>query len=194
MRLPFPKCAICHLQTVGHRKRCDESHETAFHEMCNATHFLLVIAKNVMFLPLTKCATSLTAVWWSEEKMWWDCLSPNVQCNSLPVSHRKRCDEAAFHKICNVTHKLLVIAKDVMRLPFTTCTMSLTSFGNREDVMRLPFTKCAMLLTSFVHSKRCDETNFHKMCNVTHSLLVTGKYVMRLPFTRCAMSLTRCWS
>ena len=44
------------------------------------------------------------------------------------------------------------------------------------------------------HRKRCDETALHKMCNVTHLLLVMGKDVMRLPFTKCAMSLTCCWS
>ena len=27
--------------------------------------------------------------------------------------------QAAFHEMCNVTHSLLVIGKDVTRLPFT---------------------------------------------------------------------------
>ena len=73
-------------------------------------------------------------------------------------------------KMCNVTHRLLVIGKDVMRLSVTKC--DLQPVGQR---------------------KRCDETAFHKMCNVTHKLLVIGKDVMRLPFTKYAMSLTRCW-
>jgi len=52
----------------------------------------------------------------------------------------------------------------------------------------------AEVLTSCWSRKKCDEAAFHKMWNVTHSLLVTGKDVMRLPFTKCAMSLTSCWS
>src|SRR6266550_1188814 len=69
-----------HSQTVGHRKRCDETQ--AFHKMCNVTHSLLVIGTDVqMRLPLTKCAL-------------------------------------------NVTHKLLVIGKDMMGLLFTECAMS----------------------------------------------------------------------
>ena len=42
-----------------------------------------------------------------------------MQCHSLADGKKKGCDETAFHKMCNVTHKLLVIGKDVMRLPFT---------------------------------------------------------------------------
>ncbi len=90
----------CHLQTVGHSKRCDQNHETAFYKMWNVTYILVV--------------------------MWWDCLSQVVQCHSLAISHRKRGDETAFHKMWNVTHSLLVIGKDGIRLPFTKCAMSLT--------------------------------------------------------------------
>jgi hypothetical protein len=38
------------------------------------------------------------------------------------------------------------------------------------------------------------ETAFHKTCNVTHKLLVTGKDAMKLPFTKSTMLLTSCWS
>jgi len=37
--------------------------------------------------------------------------------------------------------------------------------------------------------KKCDETAFHKMWNVTHSLLVIGKDVMRQPSTTYGMLL-----
>ena len=135
----------CHSLPVGHKKRYDETafhkmcnlnvthkllvirkkcDEIAFHKMCNVTHFLFT-GKYVMRLPLTKCATSLTSCW-SYEKMWWNCLSQNVQCHSLSVGHGKRCDETGFHKMCNVTHNLFVIGKDVIRLPFTKCTVSPT--------------------------------------------------------------------
>src|SRR6266576_2066690 len=109
---------------------------------------LLVIGEDVMRLPFTKCALLLTS-FWSLEKISQECLSQNVQCHSLAVGHRKRCDETAFHKrfnvthlllviglkrcdetsfhkMCNITHLLLVIWKGVMRLPVTKCTMSLT--------------------------------------------------------------------
>ena len=164
----------CHSQAVGW-KRCDE---TTFHKMCNITHILLVIGedmmrlpstrwaiyltccwseeKDVMRLPLPKCAMSLTCCR-SYEKMWWDCLWQNVQCCSLAVGHRKRCDESAFsemcnlchslpgghrkgcdetasHKMCNVTHNLLVIRKDVMRLPFTKFAMPLTGCWSYEKM------------------------------------------------------------
>ena len=47
---------------------------------------------------------------------------------NLNVAHkllviRKICDESPFYKIYNVTHLLLVIGKDVMRLPFRECAM-----------------------------------------------------------------------
>src|SRR6266550_381291 len=101
----------------------------------------------------------------------------NVQWHSqVAVGNRKRCNEIiAFHKMYNVTHFLLVIGKDLMRLPFTVQSHSL----------------------AVGHRKRCDETAFHTMCNLTHFLLVIGKdvmRVMRLPFTKCAISLTSCWS
>ena len=162
--------------------------------MWNVTHFLLVIGKDVMRLPFTKCAMSPTYCR-SWEKMWWDYLSQNVQCHSHTVGHGKRCDETALdkmcnvwthillvimgkdvmslHKMCKVTHLLLVIGRDVMRMPFTKCPMSLTTcWLFRKDVMRLPFTKYAMTLT------RCwswEKMSFHKMCNITHFLLVIGK-------------------
>ena len=81
------------------KERCDD---IAFHKICkDPTHFLLVIGKDMMKLPSTK-----------------------YECHSHPVDHRKRCNETASHKICNATHKLMVIGKDVIRLlPFTKCAM-----------------------------------------------------------------------
>ena len=119
--------------------------------------------------------------------MWWDCLSQHEQCHSLAVGDRKRCNETAFHKMCNVTHKLLVIGKDVMRLSFTKCAMSLTTCWSYEKM----WWDCLSQNVQYHslaggHWKGCDETVFHKMCNVTHKLLAIGKDVMRLPFTTCA--------
>ena len=71
---------------------------------CVTDSKLLEIGREVMRLPFTKYAMSLT------------------NCGSWG----KVTGETSFHKMCNVTHKLLVIGKDVMRLPFTNCAMSLT--------------------------------------------------------------------
>ena len=99
MRMPFTKCAMS-LTSCWSVKRCDE---TSVHMMCNVTHLLFVKGKDVMspkmwnatykllvirkkmwWMPFTKCAISHTHCW-SEEKMWWDCLSQNVECHSLPA-------------------------------------------------------------------------------------------------------------
>ena len=153
----------CCSLAVGHRKRCDE---IAFHKSCNIKAHNLLVRGKVMRLPFTKCAMSLTSCWsW---KMWWECLSQNVQCypptvicvydtyirlsftkcawHLLAVFHRQGCDETVFHntaqcyqpavghrmrllftKICNVTHLLLVIGKDEIRVLCTRCTMIVTS-------------------------------------------------------------------
>ena len=179
----------CHSLAVGHRKRCDE---TAFHIMCCVTHLLLVLGKDVLSqnvhhsLPVDDKRKAVMR------------LSQNVQCRSLPVGHRKTNDETAFDKMCNVTHLLLVIGKDVawMRLLSTDVTHFLLVIG--KDVRRLPFTRCVSLLTSFRrcnakaftnvqchslpvgHRKRCDEIAFHKMCNVAHLLLAIGKDVTQI--------------
>jgi len=90
-----------------------------------------------------------------------------VQCHSQTVGDRRRFDEIAFHKMCNVTHKLLVIGEDLMRLPISQNVQCCSQpIGDRE---------------------KCDETTFHKTCNVTHILVAIGKDVMRLSFTKCAI-------
>ena len=78
-----------------------------------------------------------------------------MQCHKHSIGHMKRCNETDFHKMCNLTHKLLAIGKDVMRLPFRKCAMPSLAIG---------------------HRKRCDETvAYHKLYNVTHILLVIKK-------------------
>ena len=87
-----------------------------------------------MRLPFTKCAISLTDYWskkrcddkmcnvtlpGGQKKRCDDCLSQNMQCHSQTVGHRKRYDKSDFHKMSNVTHKLLIIGNDVMRLTYT---------------------------------------------------------------------------
>ena len=73
-----------------------------------------------------------------KKNMQWDCLSQNVQCHSQSVGHRKRCDETAFHKMCNVTHFLLVTGKNVMNHETAfhkcLCQMSLTSCWSQEKM------------------------------------------------------------
>ena len=54
-----------------------------------------------------------------------------MQFHSLAVGHRKGCDETVFHKMCNVTHKLLVTGKDVMRV------MRLTAFNKMCNIAHM---------------------------------------------------------
>ena len=108
--------------------------------------------------------------------------------------------ETGFHKSCNIAHILLVIGKDVIRLAFTKCALSLTCCWHRKrwdeiacnkmcnptnnllvmgkDVMRQDM-QCHSQPVH--HRKRFDETPFHKMCNVTDFLLVVKRDLMRLP-------------
>ena len=201
------------LAGVGHNRK-DVMRLT---QMFNVTHFLLVIGNHVMRAHFRKCAMTLTRCWsyentyvmrlsctkyamsltdcWSQEKMWWDYLyKQNVQCHSQTVGHRKASDDTTLHKMCNTTYWLLVMRKDVMWNCFPemfNVTYILWVIG--KCVRRLHFTKCVMLLTGFNHRKS-NETAFHKMCNVTHFLLATGKDVMNYPpFTKCTRSLTFCW-
>jgi len=105
---------VHYLLPVGHRKDVTVG---LLYMMFNVTHcFLLAIWKDAMRMTFTKCALSLTPCW-SQEKKWWDCLSKNVQCHSLAANHKKDVMRLPFSKIYNVTHSLLVIGKDVMRLP-----------------------------------------------------------------------------
>ena len=110
----------CHSQAaVGHRSRCDE---TTFQKMCNVTHKLWVIGNDVMILPLTTHSLPIG----HRKRCDKAAFDKNVQCHSLPLGHRRRYDNTLFHKVWNVTHFLLVMEKDVIRLSFTKCAMSLT--------------------------------------------------------------------
>ena len=53
--------------------------------------------------------------------------------------------------MCNVTHSLLLMGKDAMRLPFTKCALNITHnlLVIGKDVMRLSFTKYAISLTDY---------------------------------------------
>ena len=80
--------------------------------------------------------------------MWWDCLSQNVQCHSLAVGNM-----CWGYPSQNVRFHLLPVSHSI-------------------GCVRLPFTKCPMSLTRCWSLKRCDETAFHKMCNICHSQTV----------------------
>jgi hypothetical protein len=139
--------------------------------MCNVTHFLLVIGKDVMGLPSQN----------------------DVQCHPLPVGCRKRHDVNTFHKMYNVqvTYMLLVIRKDVMR--YATCPNSQVAVGYRKRCDKTAFHKCDVTHLLLVIGKDLMKLPFTKCANVAHNLLVIENNVMRLLFTKCAMSLTACW-
>ena len=133
-----------------------------------------------------------------------------MQCHLLAVGHMKRCDATVCQRMGNVTHLLLVIGHDVMRLPCTKYEMSLTCCWSYErysgtisfpekcnvthllliigtDVMNCHSQNLECHSLSVGHRKGHDETAFHKMHNATHSLLVIGNDVIKLPFTKFAM-------
>lgn len=184
----------CHSQSVGHRITCHD--EIPFH---NVTYKLFpVVERDVMRLLFTELAMSPTICWllemdvtwklrlpftklltcyWPEQNMWWAC--------------------QVSHWMFNPTHFLLVIGKDVMRLPFTKIKMcNLTHFLPLviwKDVMRMPFTIWYVWYHSQAvgYKKWCHETAFHKMYNLTHFLLFIG---CNKNFVKCAMPLTPCQS
>ena len=161
-----------------------------------------------MRLPVTKYAMSLTNCWLKEKiwwdylskmhnlthrlvtgERWWNCLSQNLQHRSQTVGHR--CNDTAFHKMCNVTHRLLVIGKYVMRGLAQHVPCHSQTVCHRKSCDETIFHKVCIEC----HSQAvCNETVSHKVCNVTHKLFVVGKDVMRVPFTTCAILLTSCWS
>ena len=89
----------------------------------------------------------------------------------------------------NVTHFLLVIGKEVIqvRLPFTKYECHSLAVGYRKKCNQTPFYKMHNVThdSLAVNHRQSDEneTVFHKMCNVTHLLLVIGKAVTRLSLT-----------
>ena len=124
------------------------------------------------------------------QKMWWNCISQDI---------------------CNVTHFLLAMGEDVMRLSHSNaqcdllavhwkrCNKTVTTMHNVAHRLLVKGRDC-LLQNVWCHSlavghiKGCDETAFYKVCKITYLLLVIGKHMMRLHFTECVMSLTPCWS
>ena len=123
-----------------------------------------------------------------------DSVSQNVECHPLPFSHRKGCNETAFHKMYNVTHFLLGIGKDVMNHETALhkmCNVTHTLLVMGKDVMTLHFKKVqCSLLSAIGHRKRCDENVSQNVQFSSHSIAHIGKDSMRLPFTKCGMPLT----
>jgi hypothetical protein len=150
----FPKmCNITHfLLVIG--KGCQERW---FHNMCSVTHRLLVIEKGVVRLTCTKCTIMSLTCCWSHENMWWDWLSQDVQCHSQTVGIEKTWQNCLSQNV--------------------QCYLLLASQRHSCD-------RTAQNVQCYSHTVghrwRCDETALHKMCDVTHSLLVIWKNVMKL--------------
>ena len=136
---------------------------TAFHNMCNVTHKLLVMGTD----------------------LWWDCLSQHVQFHWLSVGHSRRCDETAIHKMCNVTHKLM---KRCDETAFHKIWASLTPCCSYEHMWWDCLSQNVQCHSQAVgHRKNVIRLPFTKIRNVTYTLLIILKGVVR-PFTKCAMS------
>ena len=120
----------CHLQTVGHRKRCDEtvfyevSHdthyllaivarcdETTFHKLWNITHQLLVIIQDLMsLLPFTKCAMSHPLLVAGRDLIRFSFIK--CAMSPTPCQSQEKMWWDVCHKIFNIAHILLgVIGK-----------------------------------------------------------------------------------
>ena len=140
----------CHSLPVCHWKRCAE---ITFHKMYIVTHSLLVIAN-----------------------MWWDCLSQN---HLQAFGYRKMCKETAFHKMCNITHSLYKRCDETAFHKMSSVTHSLLVIG--KDVTRLPLINCAMSLTYCQVCKRCDMLTSTKIFHTTHILsVIRGKYLQQI--------------
>ena len=133
--------------------------------MDNVTHRLLVIGTEVMRLPFTQFATSLTACFPSEKLM--------------------KCHETV---ICNFTHCLFSIRK-INETPWDCLSHNLVThilLVIGKDVTQK--VQCHSLAVG--HRKICDENAFLGVCNITHWLLVIGKDVMRLPSQNMICKIT----
>ena len=95
-----------------------------------------------------------------------------MQCHSqAAIGDRKRYDETTFHKMCNATHKLLIV-----------CMQKSGETGLHK---MCNVTYFLLVIGKVVIDHR---TAFHKLCDVTHFLLFIVTDVMKIP----SMSLTRC--
>jgi hypothetical protein len=88
------------------------------------------------------------------------------------MDHRRKCGEISLHKMYHTAHLLLVIGGDVMKLAFATYAMSLTRCWAQEEMNMTAFQDVQCCSQSVGHNTRYDKTFLHKICNVTHSLLV----------------------
>jgi hypothetical protein len=88
-------------------------------------------------------------------------LSQNVQCHTLPVGNRKRCDETAFHKSGQ-------------------CHTQAVGHGKKCDEITF-HNNVECHAQAVDHRKGCNEPELlpftNLMFNATHSLLVTRKDV-----------------
>ena len=106
-------------------------------------------------------------------KTWWDCLAKYSLCHSPPIH------DGTFWKSkkCHVTHHLLTMGWDMMRLPgkgrdaasLTPCVMNIM-------MMRLPGKRKQMNLTSCSWMWWHNETAWQKKkCSVTHCMLIVDE-------------------
>ena len=201
----FQKCVQCHSQTVIeqdevrlvfrnlygvthrlHRTRC---YKTAFQkcEMCAMSltdcHKTwcnkAVTGFQTIAMPLTIC--------WSWNKMGLNWLLKKVHATHPLLVMTRRWDFLLeIGVITNITHFLLAIGWDVMRLHFRKMCSNTHFLLVICHLMRVPF-RTFHSVTDHLLVIRQDEVRplFRKTCNITHKLLVIGKAdVMRLPIRK----------
>ena len=168
----------------------------------SVTHKLLVIGWYVMRLPgREKGAVSLTCCWswydmwwdclaenrwqvlltsyWSWDEMWWDCLGENMgECYSQAVGHGMKCNEISLQqKGGSVTHSLLVMGWNVMKLPGREKGRSVTHILLVIDEMwwyclAEKRRKCHPLAVG--HGMKYSEISWKMKRCVTYMLLIMG--------------------
>jgi hypothetical protein len=128
--------------------------------------------KDVMRLSFTKCATSLTPcvtlVIGKDDKT----VFPKWVYHSQAVGYSKRCGKTASHKMCDVTHMLLVMRSGYHETIFhKMCNVTHKLLVVGTNVMKLLFTRLQCCLHSVGHRKRCG--GLHSQ-NVQSHLLPVG--------------------
>jgi hypothetical protein len=134
------------------------------HTMCNVyvTHKLLVIGQDMMrWLPYR-----------------------SMQCHSLAVGHRKRCDDTAFNKNLKVSHMLSVIGNK--HISITTPQKYLQFYSHTVGKILISSSfeqpnQHDMLLTFYVHRRICDFTAFMK-----HAISLTSCRTKNLSKFSCS--------
>ena len=117
-----------------------------------------------------------------------------MECHSQTIGHRVIGNGVMRLHLtkCTITHRLLVIGKDEMRMPFTKVHNHSQTVGHKK-MDETAFTN-VQSLTSCWSLERCEETAFHNVQCHSQAVEHSKRCDEVITFTKCTMSLTDCWS